>query len=513
MDKDGHRERVWRRSARAACAGVWLTVLLSGVGCSSGGARVEGDALSVSRYAGATPAERVEAIGTVRAEVASGERDRMVVRHAMTEMAWALDTPEVVRAAALEVLLWDEASEADSLTLVQEMLPTEPGRGCVAVMSTAIADHGWIEATPALVRSFARPVEGVADRERSEYRAMKALYPETPIERVALGVFLEPGVDEGPAGLQLDMRTREAGWDVLGRLAPDEGARGALLGGAGGGDEEGAALLGKLRDVYAAFGVVPGRAEEMRWAVRLADGRSGELAGWWDDAASGVSGLTAGQRDGLGLRHLEAVRWARVHEPAWLGADRDALLDELADRLRGRQVYTRTASIRGIANANAERLSTARDGLVWGDVLVLLVVDEALADDGVRGGVFAGAEDDNRDRTTEHGGTLWSDADGFHVQPFSPRGTATPDDRRFVAPREMIDYSSAALVHFHYHVSSWRNREYAGPSPGDQDYAARFGRACVVFSGVSREILNADVYFPGGAVVDLGEVRRAAAGR
>ncbi|MFG0243822.1 MAG: hypothetical protein ACF8R9_13630 [Phycisphaerales bacterium JB054] len=506
--------RCLRVCALACCLGGVGSWVVLGAGCAGQGTVApSGDALSMARRADLTPGERVEAIRQVKAELASGEMDRVVMRHAMTEMAWALDTPELVRAAALESLLWDEAGKAESLKLVQEMLPTEPGRQCVAVMSTAIADHGWTEATPALVRSLSRPVEGVEDRERAEFRALEVLYPNRPVEEVALGVFLEPRVEAGPAGLQLDMRTREAGWDLVGRLAADGDARAALLRNSTAGDDEGRELLAKLREVQEAFGIVPSRAEEMRWAVRLAEARQGELAAWWTQTREAVSGLSGAQRDGLALRHLEAVRWAGQAQPGWLAESREGLLELMAERLRGRQLYARTEAIRGMVNANAERLATVRDGLVWGDVVVLLVIDEAIADAGVERALFAGATADNKDRNTEHGGTLWTDADGFHVQAFAPRGTATPDDRRFVAPREMIDYSGAALAHFHYHVSNWRNRDYAGPSPGDLDYAARFGRACVVFSGLGPDLMNADVYFPNGTVVDLGEVRRPASDR
>jgi hypothetical protein len=129
------------------------------------------------------------------------------------------------------------------------------------------------------------------------------------------------------------------------------------------------------------------------------------------------------------------------------------------------------------------------------------------------GELFGVADIDQRDSTTEHGGMIWSDARGFHVQHFPPRGSPAPDDRRFTAPREMIDFSGAALAHFHMHVTQWRNRDYAGPSPEDLDYAARFGRTCLVLTGIGRDALNADAYFPTGAVVDLGEVRRAPGGQ
>ncbi|QKK09012.1 MAG: hypothetical protein HND58_13135 [Planctomycetota bacterium] len=230
MNRTQVRNSGWWRCVRvcalACCVGgLGAGVLVGGACAGQSGAVASGDALSMARRADLTPGERVQAIKRVKAELASGEMDRVVMRHAMTEMAWALDTPELVRAAALEALLWDEAGKVESLKLVQEMLPTEPGRQCVAVMSTAIADHGWTEATPALVRSLSRPVEGVEDRERAEFRALGVLYPDRAVEEVALGVFLEPRVEAGPAGLQLDMRTREAGWDLVGRLAADGDAR------------------------------------------------------------------------------------------------------------------------------------------------------------------------------------------------------------------------------------------------------------------------------------------------
>lgn len=492
------------------------SVVLAGIcavlawGCSgSGSARAApGEPLIAARQADLTAGERVQAIREATADVRAGQGDPTVHRLAMKELAWSLETPELVRAAALEAILWDSERQQDSLQLVREMLPTEPGRKPVAVLSTAAADQGWVEATPALVRSLARPLPAVALQDRSEYQALEALHPGRALDRVALEVFLDPQTDPGPAGLALDMRVREAAWDLLGRLAPDPESRGALLDAPPEGDEEGRAILADLRTLRDELGVVPSSGEELRWALRLVRGRSGELRLWWEQASAAVAPLGPEQRAALAMRHVEPVRWASQTRPEWLAAGRETLLSDLQERLRGRQLYPRTESVRGTATARAERLNAARDVLTWGDALALLVLDEALSERSVVAGLFAVADADNRDSTTEHGGMLWADAAGFHVQHFPPRGTAAPNDRRFTAPREMIDYSSAALAHFHGHVTQWRNRDYAGPSPEDLDYAARFGRTCLVITGLSRGTLNADVYFPTGAVVDLGELER-----
>ena len=492
---------------RAAPLAALLALTLA-PGCSSDrGART--DPVSTSARADLSTSERIDAIHRAAEAARQGQADPTVLRLAMKKLAWSLDTPEAVRAAALETILWDEDHAEDSLKLVRDMLPTEPGRQVVAVMSTAAADHQWLETTPALVRSLGRPVEGVKDEERAEYKALASLHTGVSIDRVVLDVFLNPQTDPGPSGLRLDMRTREAAWDVLGRLQPQTGQRGALLDLSAEGDAEGLVVLGKLRMLRDELGVTPRSGEELRWAIRLVDQREGELRDWWAQARAAASTVFQ-DADSRELRHIEPMRWAGEHHAGWLNADRAGLLDELAARLRGRQVYTRTRQIRGNPNANAERLSFVRDALPWGDVLTLLVLDEATRDPAIASAIFEAADEDHRDETSEHGGVLWSDARGFHAQGFSPRGTATPDDRRFTAPREMIDYSTAALAHFHFHVADWRNRDFAGPSPGDLDYAARFGRTCVVLTGIGRDELDVDAYFPTGVVLDLGGLARPA---
>ncbi len=490
--------------------GVLLTsviLILVSVGCASSQRAVPDDPIVASRRADLPADDRVAAIRRAKADADAGRADPSILRLAMKDLAWSLEAPDPVRVAALEVLLWDEAEQEDSLTLVREMLPTEPGRGPVAVMATASADHRWLGATPALVRSLARPLPGVRDADRAEYKALRTLYPDEPPEGVALAVFLDPQTDPGPAGLALDMRVREAAWDLIGRLSPDPRARASLLDSAPSGD--GAGILAALREVRDRLGAVPATGEELRWALRLHEQREAELRVWWEQASAAVLGVGGEGRETLALRHVEPVRWAGQNRSEWLGAGRGQLLDELRERLRGRQIYPRTQSVRGTATANAERLAEARDALVWGDALALLVVDEALARPEVRAALFEAADADHKDSTTEHGGMLWSDARGFHVQSFPPRGSTTPDDRRFTAPREMIEHSSAAAAHFHMHVSQRRNRDYAGPSPEDLDYAARFGRTCIVLTSLDSSTLNADVYFPTGAVVDLGELERA----
>ena len=81
-------------------------------------------------------------------------------------------------------------------------------------------------------------------------------------------------------------------------------------------------------------------------------------------------------------------------------------------------------------------------------------------------------------------------------------------DTSFVASPAMLTDSTTALAHYHFHVQSVRSGRYAGPSDGDMVYAARYGRACLVFTALDEETLGVDLYQPDGVVLDLGEIKR-----
>ena len=53
-----------------------------------------------------------------------------------------------------------------------------------------------------------------------------------------------------------------------------------------------------------------------------------------------------------------------------------------------------------------------------------------------------------------------------------------------------------------------RNAEYAGPSPNDLAYAARYGRNCLVLTSVSVDAVDIDYYQPDSVTLDLGEIRK-----
>ena len=120
----------------------------------------------------------------------------------------------------------------------------------------------------------------------------------------------------------------------------------------------------------------------------------------------------------------------------------------------------------------------------------LLVIDHALHDPTVLEMLFAQADMDHNDKSTEYGGTLESEADGFVVTLFPPRPNSRLGDFQFIASQDMIDQSTFALAHYHFHVQKWRNVRYAGPSQGDRVYATQHGRTCMVLTGVEQNVLG-----------------------
>ena len=72
----------------------------------------------------------------------------------------------------------------------------------------------------------------------------------------------------------------------------------------------------------------------------------------------------------------------------------------------------------------------------------------------------------------------------------------------------MFDAGYTGLFHFHFHATSHRNWEHAGPGFGDLQYADGTRANCLVMSFVDEDTLNVDWYRHDAVVVDLGCVHR-----
>lgn len=442
------------------------------------------------------------------------------MREALKDLIWKGSAPDKLRARALELLLTQTAPEdvADTQNLIRLRLPTEGNWLMVVEMCKAIADRasepGWSVTTGALVRSYARKVPAPPDADRPERGALLALHPGLSIERVVFEAYLKPDA-AGATSKVLDdaTKTREGAWDLLARLDPDGSQRTAMIAAEAPGDP---ALTGIARAARE-LGVVPVTGSELAWLNTLLNESDTPNKAWWSATAAGVATLSPEQRAGLGMRHLEAVRWGAAHHRDWLSASREQLLSELTQRLESRRSWRSTQRGSDDGLLPKELLRDWQSTLTYPDLLTILVIDEAIHAPGISADLFKQAEADRADATSEYGGAIFArDAnsleitsggpDGFTARPYTPRPAQRINDRTYVSPSEMFAQSGRALAHYHLHVQSPRNADYAAPGRGDLEYASTHGRACIVFTSVRADVLNADYYARGGVSVDLGEI-------
>ena len=506
--------RIWRwnmrRPVRDTVIAVCLGVLAS---CAGGGGKFR-DPLAEARDDRVAVSRRVAAVEHAAMGARTGEFDAGEVRETLKALAWEGSAPVEVRIRALERLLDDDQPIDDTRRMMRLMLPHEPHLGMVHVIGDVAVARGWSEFTPALVRRYARPARTIRDADRPERAALLALHPGRDVAEIALGVFLDPGENEAMADRDWKAVTRADAWDLASRLDPEGISLASLVETMRErpveADDEGRAILAELERCRRDLWTQPRVGRELVWMSSLLDARSASNAAWWREASQAVAGLSETQREGLRLRHVEAVRWATANRPSWVSLDREGLREELDRRLTGRRWHGRAREPGETGPLLRERYEDSRDRLSWGDALSVLVIDELLQGGGLTRSLFAQVEQDRADRTTEYGGLLFAGGPGgdprFELYP--PRPAQRAGDHAFIASTDMIARGDLALAHYHFHVQMAANSQYAGPSREDLAYAARFGRTCLVMTSIRADVLNVDVYTPDGIVVDLGEIVR-----
>ena len=509
--------------SRVVLATLLAAITLTGVGGCSSQSKYEptGNGIIDMRNPDLRLEDRVVAAENAWAQVLKGTRDRDRTRQALKNLAWSRSTPEKLRYTALDLLLSDPSPEgdADSARMARLMLPTETDRQAVRIILTHTIRAGWTKGMrPAIVRAYARRDPGVSDDQRMEHKALEAIAPGESLEEIVFGVFLDPLAGDETrdehAILRSAQRTRDDAWGLLSRLDPDETERERLLRSdleMGELSPDAREAIADLRACLDDFGIIPDRALELAWLRELRHAEDSGWArrnrAWWNESRAAVGSLRADQTSGLELRHLEPIRWASENRSGWLRRSRADLLDTLADRLEPRNLYKRDA--REGRLPRRERLSDWRETFVWGDALALLVLDEAIRNREVVKAIDLQAALDKKDETTEYGGIIDTGPEGdLRAVLFRPRSRDRTSDTRFVASEDMMRYSGRAMAHYHFHVNERNNAEYAGPSLADLRNADASGRISLVLTSIKEEQLNADVYFPGGQVVDLGIVER-----
>lgn len=496
----------------------FVAAMMVGVGLAAGA-----DPLADMADSKAGDNKRLKAVDQAWAEVEGGTADRAATREALKKLVWTIGRPsDRVRVRAIEKLLSDTTPEgrADTLNLLRLRLPTETGWPVIELLSKQAAAHGgdeaWRVLTASFVRSYSRKVPTPPDEDRPERDALLALHAGKDLAEIAFGVFVDPQ-GNGSGDGEFAEKARQGAWELLGRIDRDGSRRAAILAA----NPEWAANPGVSELVAAreAFGVVPVTGSELELARRMLKRESEVETRWFGEATGAIAALSEEQRRGLALRHVEPVRWAALNRGAWVGMDRAGLLAELGSRLKGRKGWRATAGD-SEWRKKGETLKDWEGELSWGDVLTILVIDEALREPAIVAELFAQAIKDRADESTEYGGLLWAGENAcakvessrtehgaFRVSLFEPRPTQRANDRTFIAPEEMFAADARALAHYHFHVQIAANGEYASPGRGDFEFATLHGRAGLVLTSVRQGVMNVDYYQRGEVVIDLGEVR------
>ncbi len=482
---------------------AWVCVLgaAGAAGCASSGAAPP----SIADIGNdeAKTSTRVRAIRASWDLAGEDAAQRDSVRETLKSVAWKRSLYWEIRVEAVRALLADVPNEADTRSMLGFMLPTETHWQMIELISEESGVRGWDELTLPLVMSWSRPVKQPTDENRPERAALIALHPDVGPTDVVFDAFMGRVAD--PLGEPARERDRRDAWSLLQRIDAGAERTRELLASAESNEDDPVvrALISAARDL----GVVPQTSEQVDWVVAL---RRPEHGAFWTRTTSALGELSDESRRGFELRHAGSLAWASEHRSAWVEASGEQLVTMIREEQRGVQRFLRESGA-GNRGGAAESIRGWEDKLVWADLLAIRIAIEALAQPEVVEAVFAQADRDHGDTSSEHGGLIEASPSGdLRSRGFEPRATQRFGDRRFVAPSEMIEASTESIFHYHFHVNRWSNRQYAGPSRDDVAYAERFGRNCIVFTSINEDRINADYFQPNGAVIDLGAIERPA---
>ncbi|MBL0928279.1 MAG: hypothetical protein IBJ11_11620 [Phycisphaerales bacterium] len=446
---------------------------------------------------------RIASINQAFALAEARQIPREQTRETLKKVAWAARNRPAVRLAAVDALTPDDP--ADTANMVRLLVASEPSPDMVRGLADRAAKNNWTQTTSGFVSRWARITPNLPDDTRPERDALSRLHPGRPIPDVIYDVLtgkLGPAADPSSQSAQ---RERQAAWGLLRRVDPDNRRTIALLT-ADSPEASADPMLATLRLAASELRVVPETAEQVVWVQRL---RAAQGGAFWTTARAAAARLTPEQAEGLALRHIPAVVFASAHRTEWLAMTRAQLLAEARRRIDAKPHVFRSTATPGGDAYPPETLRAHDRRLPWADLLLVLIAADLAADRTSADALFAAVERDRADASTEHGGCIDADDAGrFTVRVFEPRAAQRLGDDRFVASPELLDASDTALFHFHFHARAANLAPFAGPSQADIDYARLHGRACVVFTSLSNSRLNADVFFPTSAVIDLGPLDR-----
>lgn len=412
---------------------------------------------------------------------------------ALHRVLWLPGYTVDVREASLERL---KLHDPEGLQVtIRRYLPRMTAKLWIERLCTIIVDEQWIELTPALVSSWARPAGSMyREFQRPEYEALARLYGEDRVNDVVFELFVESS-----SVSEQGLRTRC--WELIHRLGERDRLIDLVENGPIASDD---LFLQDLRTGAVDLGVMPHTREEILWLRELC---KPEYAEFRSLATQANERLASRREADLEMRDLPILVSALLHEPELLERDRETLYQELVAALREQRHYMIESNYDNYSSGSRQRIFEYHDRLTWGDVAAIRIALLAMQVPQVVDHLFDYARRDMADKGTEYGGVIALDAKGrFEILEFPPR--VRHHDRKYNAPQAMFDIAYTSLFHFHYHVQRHRNVRFAGPGFGDSNYADNIRANCLVFTFINDRTLNVDFYRHGSVVVDLGVITR-----
>ncbi|MEM1208752.1 MAG: hypothetical protein AAGI54_05740 [Planctomycetota bacterium] len=408
----------------------------------------------------------------------------------LRELAWSPRTPAPIGTAAISALA-DRSpgvTMADAAERLDDLDRWPVLEAAVAAASRCVANGSPSDATrvalaAAAARSLARPSARYHDAQRPELELLLAATEAATAESALLGLVDPDAATERHTTLG----DRAAAWTAYHRRVGPERARVAAERFAGD-----ALPAAALRRLARGLDQLPHNRTTLAW------GLSAKLP---------AEPVRLGH--GVALRHLPALHHGVVisrhsKHPGSTPAPPTAAAPR---RLPGA----------ALAALPSEDYRDAAPRLTPADRQHLAIVAATLAQPRVVAGLFAAADADHADTSSEHGGLLILSQD----TPPRPTYRAYPpmlargDDAYVPGPELILDLQERGLAHVHFHAQRHANADYAGPAGGDLDFVRRQAVAAVVLTFLDPDTLNADYVQPDPddpnatpVVIDLGNLTR-----
>lgn len=406
---------------------------------------------------------------------------------ALETLVWEFGHPQELRHYAIDQLIAHD-EEAFRQQMHRRIVQVQ-NWGTIEYLFKIAQERGWGDSfTPTVVRQYARHVHGMKEEDRPERKVLKEMHPDQSVEQTVFDVFVQAGKED-------KIISQADAWDLLGRISTKDQLLDYLSRA-----PADTAMVIDLKAAATDLNVVAFNKEGSLWLSYL---RKPEMRPYWHKLKDMVDTLNDEQKRDLKLRHLAPLLNATPDQRAKSRID---LISDINAHINSQKHYLKGASYDGGDVDHPQEFSNWVDKLTWPDLLVISELIHAMQSHTVTSNLFAWADADLIDTSTEYGGTIRKDDGVFDARLFKPR--IRRHDRRFYPTPQMYDDLYTALAHYHFHAQQHHNSDYSGPGLGDLKFATLNQFACLVFTFVDENNMNVDYYQDSDIVIDLGTIVR-----